>query len=95
MNAFVDRNKDVPPSESLVSVEQIVHEHWKRFGRNYYARYDFEAVDSEGANKLMAALLQKCEEFAAAKLQSSTYCSCLFLYCLGALIAHFSSSISS
>ena len=28
------------------SVAEIVHEHWRRFGRNYYTRHDYEAVDS-------------------------------------------------
>ncbi len=35
------------------SVAQIVREHWRRFGRNYYTRHDYEAVDSEAANGLM------------------------------------------
>jgi len=35
------------------SVGDIVKEHWKRFGRNYYTRHDYEAVDSEAANGLM------------------------------------------
>ncbi len=35
------------------SVSDIVHEHWCRFGRNYYTRHDYEAVDSAGAEGLM------------------------------------------
>jgi phosphoglucomutase len=35
------------------SVEQIVHEHWARFGRNYYSRHDYEAIDSAVADALM------------------------------------------
>ncbi|MYM33982.1 alpha-D-glucose phosphate-specific phosphoglucomutase [Duganella sp. FT94W] len=38
------------------SVEQLVSEHWKRFGRNYYSRHDYEAVETEAANELMASL---------------------------------------
>ncbi len=38
------------------SVEQIVREHWTRFGRNYYTRYDYEAVPTEAANGVMAHL---------------------------------------
>jgi phosphoglucomutase len=41
------------------SVNQIVHEHWARFGRNYYSRHDYEAVDSAAADGLMAALREK------------------------------------
>ncbi len=35
------------------SVAQIVKEHWRRFGRNYYARHDYEAVDAQAAGDLM------------------------------------------
>jgi len=37
----------------FVSVEEIVREHWKKYGRNYYSRYDYEEVDADAANKLM------------------------------------------
>ncbi|MDH5541126.1 MAG: alpha-D-glucose phosphate-specific phosphoglucomutase [Rhizobacter sp.] len=35
------------------SVEAIVRDHWKRYGRNYYSRHDHEGVDSEAAKGLM------------------------------------------
>jgi phosphoglucomutase len=35
------------------SVEQIVREHWLKYGRNYYSRHDYEGVDSERANTLV------------------------------------------
>ena len=38
------------------SVETIVREHWRRYGRNVYSRHDYEGVDSEAANGLMAHL---------------------------------------
>ena len=38
------------------SVTAIVHEHWRRFGRNYYTRHDYEAVDATGARALMESL---------------------------------------
>jgi len=38
------------------SVEQILRDHWKTFGRNYYSRHDYEGVDSAAANGLMAHL---------------------------------------
>jgi phosphoglucomutase len=37
-------------------VLQLAQEHWARFGRNYYARHDYEAIDTDRANTLMAAL---------------------------------------
>ena len=39
-------------------VDQIVREHWARFGRNYYTRHDYEGVDLEAANGLVSALRQ-------------------------------------
>lgn len=38
------------------SVEQIVQEHWKIYGRNYYSRHDYENVNSDRANILVANL---------------------------------------
>jgi phosphoglucomutase len=34
-------------------VEQLLREHWRQYGRNYYSRHDYEAVDANAANKLM------------------------------------------
>ncbi|MEQ1691103.1 MAG: alpha-D-glucose phosphate-specific phosphoglucomutase [Gemmatimonas sp.] len=38
------------------SVETIVREHWMRFGRNYYTRYDYEGVPTDAANGVMMHL---------------------------------------
>jgi phosphoglucomutase len=38
------------------SVAEIVREHWRRFGRNYYTRHDYEGVESAGAEGLMEHL---------------------------------------
>ena len=38
------------------SVEALVRAHWAKFGRNYYSRHDYEAVDTAAANTLMADL---------------------------------------
>lgn len=38
------------------SVEAIVRAHWSRFGRNYYTRYDYEAVPSDAAARVMEHL---------------------------------------
>jgi len=37
-------------------VAQVVHEHWARFGRNFYSRHDYEAVDVAAAEGIMARL---------------------------------------
>ncbi|QJU59240.1 alpha-D-glucose phosphate-specific phosphoglucomutase [Sphingomonas sp. AP4-R1] len=38
------------------SVAAIMADHWARFGRNYYARHDYEGLDSAAAETLMAEL---------------------------------------
>lgn len=38
------------------SVADIVKEHWRAFGRNYYSRHDYEEVDADAANALMQDL---------------------------------------
>ncbi|KAF5281898.1 hypothetical protein FQR65_LT14482 [Abscondita terminalis] len=39
-----------------MSVEDILKEHWKIYGRNYFTRYDYEECDSESANIMMRHL---------------------------------------
>ncbi|MEW8469311.1 MAG: alpha-D-glucose phosphate-specific phosphoglucomutase [Candidatus Thiodiazotropha sp.] len=41
------------------SVEKIVTDHWKAFGRNFYTRYDYEAIDKADAEALMNELRNK------------------------------------
>ncbi len=41
------------------SVEQITREHWQKYGRSYYMRFDFEGVDTAVADKMMADLEAK------------------------------------
>jgi phosphoglucomutase len=38
------------------SVEAILRDHWKTYGRNYYSRHDYEGVDSAAANGLVEHL---------------------------------------
>jgi phosphoglucomutase len=39
-----------------ISVLDLVREHWRTYGRNYYTRHDYEAIDLTAAKGLMAAL---------------------------------------
>lgn len=41
------------------SVEEITRDHWKKYGRSYYMRNDYDGIDKEVANKLMADLEAK------------------------------------
>ncbi|MCC7276792.1 MAG: alpha-D-glucose phosphate-specific phosphoglucomutase [Chromatiaceae bacterium] len=38
------------------AVADIVQKHWRRYGRNYYTRHDYEAVDAPAAEALMDRL---------------------------------------
>ena len=38
------------------SVKDIVHEHWSKFGRDFYSRHDYEAIDLTIANTIIADL---------------------------------------
>ena len=40
-------------------VEDIVKQHWAKFGRDYYTRHDYEAVDSAAAQSLVESLRQQ------------------------------------
>jgi phosphoglucomutase len=37
-------------------VNQILREHWQRFGRSYYQRHDYEGVSADAANTMVASL---------------------------------------
>ncbi|KAB0791768.1 hypothetical protein PPYR_03568 [Photinus pyralis] len=39
-----------------MSVEDILKEHWRTYGRNYFTRYDYEECESGDANKMMSHL---------------------------------------
>lgn len=41
------------------SIASIQQEFWQTYGRTFFTRYDYENVDSDGANKLIAALSEK------------------------------------
>ena len=39
-------------AEKQCSVKELMQQHWRRYGRHYYSRHDYEAIPSEIANKL-------------------------------------------
>ncbi len=54
------------------TVNQIVAEHWARFGRHYYSRHDYEGLDVGVANGLMASLRERLSWFAGQQFGSYT-----------------------
>lgn len=43
-------------AEKRSSVAEIVQEHWRRFGRDYYTRHDYEALDAEVGRQIVQGL---------------------------------------
>ncbi len=54
------------------SVDQIARDHWARFGRNYYARHDYEGVAQEGADALVARLRTRLDDLAGTQVSALT-----------------------
>ncbi len=52
-----------------ISVDELAKDHWSRFGRNYYARHDYEGVEAEAARRLMADLGTKLSSLAGKAYQ--------------------------
>ncbi|KAL9861756.1 putative phosphoglucomutase (alpha-D-glucose-1,6-bisphosphate-dependent) [Arabidopsis thaliana] len=63
LSILAHKNKEtLDGNAKLVTVEDIVRQHWATYGRHYYTRYDYENVDATAAKELMGLLV---------KLQSS------------------------
>jgi len=54
------------------SVADIVGQHWLEYGRNYYTRYDYEAIPSDIAQGLMADLEAKFPDIVGQTLAGRT-----------------------
>eukprot|EP01027_Heterolobosea_sp_BB2_P007471 GEZU01011116.1.p1 GENE.GEZU01011116.1~~GEZU01011116.1.p1 ORF type:complete len:343 (+),score=139.32 GEZU01011116.1:979-2007(+) len=46
----------------LVSIEDIVREHWREFGRSFYCRYDYEEVDATAANNMIKRMASQIKD---------------------------------
>lgn len=55
LSILAHENRDSPIG-SLVTVEDILLAHWRKYGRTYNMRYDFEEVDAHRAELLMINL---------------------------------------
>jgi len=56
----------------LVKINDILEAHYKKYGRNFFSRYDYEEVPSDGANALIANLDKL---FASSDFKGSKYTS--------------------
>jgi phosphoglucomutase len=57
------------------SVEAILRDHWRTYGRNYYSRHDYEGVDSAAANALVARLRESLATLPGQTLDGATIAS--------------------
>ncbi len=57
------------------SVAEILTSHWSSFGRNYYSRHDFEAVDAAKADAMITALRGILPDLAGQHLHGLTILS--------------------
>ena len=50
------------------SVSDIMQQHWRQYGRDYYTRHDYESVASDAAQSLIEALRQKIDSLPGQRL---------------------------
>jgi phosphoglucomutase len=51
-----------------LSVADIVRQHWREYGRNYYTRHDYEGIDTEAAAGVIQHLQQQLPQLRGANL---------------------------
>ena len=49
--SILAKTNESAPIGSLVTVQDICMKHWKKYGRNYYCRYDYEGVAAEAVKE--------------------------------------------
>ncbi|WP_417408285.1 alpha-D-glucose phosphate-specific phosphoglucomutase [Hoeflea sp.] len=54
------------------SALEIVKDHWAEFGRTYYSRHDYEAIETESANQLMTAIEDRLDRLPGQQIGSLT-----------------------
>lgn len=54
LNIIAAANKKSP--NKIVGINEILLDHYQKYGRSFFSRYDYEEVSSDGAHKLVDAL---------------------------------------
>lgn len=70
--------------QKLVTVEDIVRQHWASYGRNYYTRYDYEGVAADSANQMMDHMRAHFAEWTGAEMDGESRrnpCTVLKSFC--------------
>lgn len=58
------------------SVESILADHWAKFGRNFYSRHDYEAVDSAAATQVLQHVRDQFDTLAGQTLAGRIVSKC-------------------
>ncbi len=58
------------------SVETILTDHWRKFGRNYYSRHDYEGVDSAAAVNVLQHVRDQFDALPGTQLAGRTVAAC-------------------
>lgn len=58
------------------SVEAVMRDHWKQFGRNFYTRHDYEALPAEAAKGVMDHLRSSFESLPGRQLSGHSVKAC-------------------
>jgi len=56
LNIIAYANIKSPNSSKPIGIKEILQDHYKKYGRSFFSRYDYESVSSDGANKLVQTL---------------------------------------
>lgn len=71
LSILADRNKDY--DEFKVTVNDIMQEHWKTYGRDYYCRYDYEGLSLDEAKKVVDNIESNFENFRLKKEENKAF----------------------
>jgi phosphoglucomutase len=72
LNIIAAANKD---SKSLIGIREILNEHYQKYGRSFFSRYDYEEVPSEGAQQMVKhldSLIDSSSSFSGKSYTSSS-----------------------
>jgi phosphoglucomutase len=58
------------------NVETLVRDHWRRYGRHYYSRHDYEGVRSDAARRLMQDLRAQLPALRGCRFEASEASLC-------------------
>jgi phosphoglucomutase len=77
LSILAHKNAGVSEGGKLVSVEDVVKQHWAKYGRNFFSRYDYEECEAGPAEAMMkhlgALVASASDETIRDRLQTPSY----------------------